>query len=63
VFGNFSFEEAVTLCAGAGIGVLIPHHFGMFDFNTIDETELRSRSDIIEGVQVVVPEINRALIF
>jgi L-ascorbate metabolism protein UlaG (beta-lactamase superfamily) len=34
--GNFTFEEAVRLCAAAGIGTLVPHHWGMFAFNTAD---------------------------
>lgn len=40
VIGNFHPEEAAELCLAAGIGVLVPHHFGMFDFNTIDPGEL-----------------------
>lgn len=34
--GNFTVDEAAELCLSAGIGFLIPHHFGMFDFNTIE---------------------------
>lgn len=34
--GNFTLEEAIALCARHGIGWLIPHHFGMFPFNTCD---------------------------
>jgi L-ascorbate metabolism protein UlaG (beta-lactamase superfamily) len=34
--GNFTLMEAIELCDGAGIQVLLGHHFGMFDFNTID---------------------------
>jgi L-ascorbate metabolism protein UlaG (beta-lactamase superfamily) len=34
--GNFTAEEAVDLCREAGIRTLIPHHWGMFEFNTID---------------------------
>lgn len=37
ILGNFTFAEAVTLCAEAGIGAMIACHFGMFDFNTVDE--------------------------
>jgi L-ascorbate metabolism protein UlaG (beta-lactamase superfamily) len=32
--GNFTVVEAAALCREAGIGLLIPHHFGMFAFNT-----------------------------
>lgn len=38
--GNFTFTEAVELCRAAVIPRMIPHHFGMFAFNTVDETEL-----------------------
>ena len=32
--GNFTLDEAIALCSEAGIPTLIPHHFGMFAFNT-----------------------------
>jgi L-ascorbate metabolism protein UlaG (beta-lactamase superfamily) len=41
ILGNFSLEEAVSLAENAGFGSAIGHHFGMFDFNTIDEAESR----------------------
>ncbi len=34
--GNFTLDEAIALCAEAGVAHLIPHHFGMFAFNTAD---------------------------
>jgi L-ascorbate metabolism protein UlaG (beta-lactamase superfamily) len=34
--GNFTLEEAVDLARAAGVPFLIPHHFGMFAFNTCD---------------------------
>ncbi|MFN8499144.1 MAG: MBL fold metallo-hydrolase [Anaerolineae bacterium] len=36
--GNFTVEEAIELCRAAGIGHLVGHHFGLFDFNTIDRS-------------------------
>ena len=36
--GNFTLEEALAL--SAQIPYLIPHHFGMFAFNTIDEDRI-----------------------
>lgn len=39
ILGNFSLEEAVELARGAGFAHTIGHHFGMFDFNTIDVAE------------------------
>ena len=59
--GNFHFEEALQLCEDAGIPYMIPHHFGMFDFNTIDLLELRTKIEKISGpVRVILPEIDDA---
>jgi L-ascorbate metabolism protein UlaG (beta-lactamase superfamily) len=39
--GNFTLEEAVGLCHQVNIPIMIGHHFGMFEFNTVnvEETE------------------------
>ncbi len=34
--GNFTVEEAIALCRAARIPHLLGHHWGLFDFNTID---------------------------
>lgn len=43
--GNFHADEAARLCREAGVPLMIGHHFGLFDFNTVDpedaETALR----------------------
>jgi L-ascorbate metabolism protein UlaG (beta-lactamase superfamily) len=38
--GNFTLEEALSLCELVGIPTMIAHHWGMFDFNTISSDEL-----------------------
>jgi L-ascorbate metabolism protein UlaG (beta-lactamase superfamily) len=38
--GNMTFDEAVSLCRDAGIARWIPHHLGMFEFNTVALQEL-----------------------
>jgi L-ascorbate metabolism protein UlaG (beta-lactamase superfamily) len=38
--GNFTPEEAIVLAQQVGVGFLIPHHFGMFSFNTCDPAEI-----------------------
>jgi L-ascorbate metabolism protein UlaG (beta-lactamase superfamily) len=38
--GNFTLEEAILLAQQAGVGFLIPHHFGMFAFNTCDQARI-----------------------
>lgn len=64
IAGNFHFEEAVQLCLDCGIPYLIPHHFGMFDFNTIDPLELRSKiKKTPRSVQVILPKIDIAYCF
>jgi L-ascorbate metabolism protein UlaG (beta-lactamase superfamily) len=39
--GNFTVTEAIELCRAAGIPALFGHHFGLFDFNTVDPAEAR----------------------
>ncbi|MFO1151720.1 MAG: MBL fold metallo-hydrolase [Alsobacter sp.] len=34
--GNLTLEEAVALCDAIGARAMLGHHFGLFDFNTID---------------------------
>ena len=34
--GNFFLDEALSLCDLVGIPALIGHHFGLFEFNTVD---------------------------
>ena len=63
ILGNFHFDEAVTLCCDAEIETLVPHHFGMFDFNTVDPAVWQGRIDDLDGrLQVVVPQMDQALL-
>jgi L-ascorbate metabolism protein UlaG (beta-lactamase superfamily) len=43
--GNFTLEEAICLATRCGFGAVIGHHFGLFDFNTIDLEAARARLD------------------
>jgi L-ascorbate metabolism protein UlaG (beta-lactamase superfamily) len=56
--GNFTVDEAVALCQEAGIRCLVGHHWGMFDFNTIEksaaEAFLRQNAGTLEWL---LPEI------
>lgn len=38
--GNMTLQEAIALCQSCDIPRLIPHHFGLFDFNTASERDL-----------------------
>lgn len=60
--GNFNYSEAVTLCNQAGIELLIPHHWGMFEFNTASQSDL----EILKNTQspkVIVPAISEPMTF
>ena len=50
--GNFHLQEAIALCRAAGVGVLVGHHYGLFEFNTIDPSAARAalaRASDLEG--------------
>ncbi|MFW5769290.1 MAG: MBL fold metallo-hydrolase [Spirochaetota bacterium] len=56
--GNFTVEEALELCAALEIPVVVPHHFGMFDFNTVDPKDiLRIYERKPRSAAVTIPEI------
>jgi L-ascorbate metabolism protein UlaG (beta-lactamase superfamily) len=58
--GNMTFDEACALCSEAGISRLIPHHFGMFDFNTVDVAQLIEKTHHIStALTVIVPQLDR----
>lgn len=59
--GNFSFDEAVELCVTSAIPTLVPHHFGMFDFNTVDPASFDVEDAATRGVTVVVPCVGQDL--
>lgn len=63
ILGNFTFDEAVDICRQADIPVLLPHHWGMFEFNTVSPDDLRKRIAALDvRVQVILPEINQMLV-
>ncbi len=58
VAGNFTIEEARDLCKSAHITILLAHHFGMFDFNSIDTSIMRNTVDTErDQLQRIIPEI------
>ena len=63
ILGNFTFDEAVSLCERAGIDVMIAHHWGMFAFNTVDPAELRAAVAALRSpVRVLLPSVETALV-
>lgn len=58
--GNFTFDEAAALCRAAPIPCLIPHHFGMFAFNSADPAELQRKIVGSSGyLQCLLPDTER----
>jgi L-ascorbate metabolism protein UlaG (beta-lactamase superfamily) len=55
--GNFTFAEAKSLCVESDIPSMIACHFGMFAFNTVDETCLDEQIVALPGsLQCIRPE-------
>ncbi len=58
VIGNMTLQEAADLCRSGGVGVLIPHHFGMFQFNTIAPQDLvRQVAGLDKRLRCLVPDV------
>ena len=54
--GNFTLAEAIQLCHGARIPYLIPHHFGMFAFNTVDPEVIKVSAARITSPACLIPD-------
>jgi L-ascorbate metabolism protein UlaG (beta-lactamase superfamily) len=58
VIGNMTLQEAADLCLAGGVGVLIPHHFGMFEFNTVAPQVLRRQvAGLDQRLRCLVPDV------
>lgn len=58
--GNFHVEEALKLCEAAEIPMLLPHHVGLFDFNTVRDAEIEARLGTNSGpTRWVLPDLGR----
>ncbi len=53
--GNLTLNEAISLAQNADIPLLIPHHFGMFAFNTCEESEIDAAAVAPLAQQLVKP--------
>jgi len=59
--GNFTVNEALELCAAADIPAVVGHHFGLFDFNTVDPGEAAQEFTHLAGdVQWTLPSLGQA---
>ena len=55
--GNMTFAEAADLCRQLKVAAMVPHHFEMFDFNTVDrESLLRQVASWTSDLRIVLPE-------
>jgi L-ascorbate metabolism protein UlaG (beta-lactamase superfamily) len=62
--GNFTFAEAAALCVESHIPCMIACHFGMFDFNTIDEASLdRQIACAPKSLKCIRPILGRVVTF
>ena len=59
--GNFTLHEAIRLCDAAGIAVLVPHHFGLFAFNTVDPAEISAAAERIQCPRLLPPDTRHLL--
>jgi len=55
--GNFTFAEAALLCRETNIPSFVPHHFGMFAFNTADRAELENETTLTTAPQAFLPDV------
>jgi hypothetical protein len=45
IIGNLNIAEAGQIAREGGASLLIPHHFGLFDFNTVEVDTIRGELD------------------
>lgn len=57
--GNFTLQEAIDLCGS--VPILIPHHFGMFAFNTIERDRIELAAKQQTKPRIIVPEVGQTL--
>lgn len=61
--GNFTLQEAINLCRVASIGSMVPHHFGMFSFNTLAEEYIDDEAARCDVPTIFKPVIGERLRF
>lgn len=61
--GNFTLQEAIDLCRTASIGYMVPHHFGMFSFNTLAEDRIDEAAASAAMPSIFKPVIGERLRF
>jgi L-ascorbate metabolism protein UlaG (beta-lactamase superfamily) len=61
--GNFTLEEAVSLSLNSGVKVMVAHHYGLFDFNTIAPEVIDDyfASKVDENIELYRAEFGQSL--
>ncbi|MCX5478615.1 MBL fold metallo-hydrolase [Kaistia geumhonensis] len=59
--GNMTLGEAIDCARQAGAAFLVPHHFGLFAFNTIDESVIDGASKAISSPAIAKPVAGETL--
>ncbi|MES0864319.1 MBL fold metallo-hydrolase [Ruegeria sp. SCPT10] len=57
--GNFTLEEAIEIARD--VPILIPHHWGMFSFNTRARKEIEQAADVFSAPRIVLPQVGETL--
>lgn len=52
--GNFTLDEAISLAREARVPAMVAHHFGLFDFNTLDPEEIDRAAEKTDGAPLVL---------
>jgi L-ascorbate metabolism protein UlaG (beta-lactamase superfamily) len=58
IIGNMDFAEARALCVAAGIARMVPHHFGLFEFNTVPVDVLERAIAATHDVACTLPRVD-----
>lgn len=61
--GNFTLNEAIDIARAAGAEVLVPHHFGLFAFNTCDPAEIDRAAAASHTPAIIRPAAGETLRF
>ena len=61
--GNLTLHEAITLARKADSPYLVPHHFGMFAFNMLDEADIDAAALSALRPVILKPKVGETLSF
>lgn len=63
IAGNMTLAEATGLCLEAGVPVMVPHHFGMFAFNTVDEARIEKAAlELGRHLKMITPNVAQCVV-